>query len=312
MVYLKLREYIHHTLFNSARVIRRSNCARVDSKFDASKLADDCLKQSRARKASANRLHSVPEELSSVCGLTRTGVELKRHGQYSQALKYFEDAISIQTKQGSEDDANLANAYSNIASLLLILGGVDQGLDSLEKCMLLGHRFVVLKSDFVCMAGSLMHIAQNYAVHEKYEESIQHFGRILRIYRISYGKASAAVAGTLEKLGAVYFRIGEYDLSLKAFIGVRNIIHKNIDAIILSEEMKNKKIAAITYNIGVIFKRKRFFMKARRCFVCALNVYLRFGNEVNEIERENRIRLLRFHISKIDHELDQSNNVHDI
>merc|ERR1712151_335909 len=168
----------------------------------------------------------------------------------------------------------MGDTYSDIGSLLLVLGRIEQGLDALEEFMRLRQASYVLKTDFVCAAGSLMHMAQSYAIHGKYEQALEYFGSVLRIHRVSYGRNSMVVAATLEKLGAVYFRIERYDSALKSFEEVLSILRLQSESSLSTSGGKvNQKVAAIIHNIGVIHKKKGSYKMARDCFSGALKLY---------------------------------------
>mmetsp|Transcript_9448 Transcript_9448/g.14044 ORF Transcript_9448/g.14044 Transcript_9448/m.14044 type:complete len:316 (-) Transcript_9448:241-1188(-) len=255
---------------------------------------------SKKKKSASNNPNSTTSP-SSVDSLTRRGAKLTRQGAFSEALHCFEEALSVQSEQVGRDDLSLADTYSDIGSLLLVLGRYEQGLDALEECIRLRQAPYVLKTDFVCAAGSLMQMAQSYAIHGKYEEALEYFDRVLRIHRVSYGRNSMVVAATLEKLGAVYFRIERYDSAMKSFEEVLSILRRQNESLLsTSGDKVDQKMAAIVYNIGVIHKKKGSYKKARDCFSGALKLYKKVGNTMDSVERRNSIRLLKINILKME------------
>merc|ERR1712071_252996 len=109
------------------------------------------------------------------------------------------------------------------------------------------------------------------------------------------------VAATLEKIGAVYFRIEFYDPAMRSFEEVLIILRRqNTSSSSMSGGKVNKKMAAIIHNIGVINKKKGAYQKARDCFSEALKLYKKVEDTMNPVERRNSIRLLKINILKME------------
>jgi tetratricopeptide (TPR) repeat protein/CHAT domain-containing protein len=139
--------------------------------------------------------------------LNNMGVVYRNLGQYSRALEYFWQSLEISRKTG--DDATEGRTLGNIGNIYYQLGQYSKALEYYEQSLGISRK----TGDVAGEALSLTNIVNVYNNLSQYSKALEYLEQSLNISRKTGD--SADEGKTLNNMGVVYRNLGQYSKALE-------------------------------------------------------------------------------------------------
>ena len=206
--------------------------------------------------------------------LNDIGVTYGDYIDYEQAIKCYEDTISIYLKYTPRYDSGIAMTYNNIALIYDSLGKYIKAQKYAEKSLSLKKSISVNKIDVAHSYHTMGSVLQSM---EKYEKSLYFFDKSLKIRVRELGEIHPDTARTYDQIGVVYYKMGKYKPSIKRLEKAR-IAREKIYGFYHSD-------VAITYNnLAIVYDEQEKYELALKWYHKALSIRKKiFGYNHSEV-----------------------------
>lgn len=159
------------------------------------------------------RSGSDPLELAKV--LSQTASVMDKCGRYTEALLYYEEALTIQRECLGDFTADVATTLNNLACVYEEQGRYEDALNNYAEVLhILGD---LLETEHPYIATTLSNIAMIHRIQGEYDDSLRYYLQALDIRRKSLGHRDPDVANTLNDIGCVEFAQQHYREALEHF-----------------------------------------------------------------------------------------------
>ena len=221
----------------------------------------------------AEKVRSDPRmEKLSICFLS-SGNCYYRLGQYNQAIKCFEEAMTIYIKTGKEK--NITACLNSIGLAYKSLGQYNQAIYSYKKALSTERK--IGKKKLIC--SNLYNIGNAFASWNKYDKAIEYYKESLTISQALEDKV--LMNYILNNIRIVYGKLDQYD---QAIIYYKKVLVEN------REQGNKKNIAILLNSIGLIYHAMEQYTKELNYFKDALAVYQNLEDEENIAKNSRRIK----------------------
>ncbi|CAF1541544.1 unnamed protein product, partial [Didymodactylos carnosus] len=143
------------------------------------------------------------------------GLVYNDQGQYSQALKYYEQSLEIRLKTLGPNHSIVAITYNNIGGVYNDQGEYSQALKYYEQSLEI--RLKILGPNHPSVAKTYNNIGTVYKDQGEYSQALKYYEQSLEIDLTTLGPNHPSVAITYNNIGTVYKDQGEYSQALKYY-----------------------------------------------------------------------------------------------
>jgi Predicted N-acetylglucosaminyl transferase len=186
------------------------------------------------RLEEAKKIYGIAESAIGLLGLENSeqhGTTLLNLGSVcneanepSEAMRLYERAEKIFLGFGLERDYRMAALYNNMSHALDKLGNDEKALKCAEKALdVIGN----LKGHDVELATSYTTLALRCSKLHQYEKALSSLKAAEQIFQNLPGKPNGHYASTLNALGEIFYRNGEYERSAEYFKKALRVIKEN-------------------------------------------------------------------------------------
>ena len=186
-----------------------------------------------------------------------------RQGDYKEAVRYYEQALSIKEKILSPTDPKLATSYSCIGTVYLNIGEYSKALSYYEKDLAICLK--TLPVNHPSLATSYSCIGTVYLNIGEYSKALSYYEKDLAICQKTLPVNHPSLATSYNNIGAVYLNIGEYLKALSYYNKALGIQQKTLPA-------DHPDLATSYNNIGSTYYNMKEYPKAKSYFQKALNI----------------------------------------
>ncbi len=137
----------------------------------------------------------------------------KSLGQYEKAIQYLEKTMSIRNEIFGDSHYKIANTYQNLASCYTQLGRKEEMIDAYEKSYAM--RQETLGESHIRTIEGLKHLGIGYLDIEDFEKAESLLLEALDQENARYGESHIQIAMTLNNLGQLNRRKGNYDKGIE-------------------------------------------------------------------------------------------------
>jgi tetratricopeptide (TPR) repeat protein len=136
-------------------------------------------------------------------------------GEYKKAIKYYEEALSIDEAVFGRRHPKVAIRLNNLGGAWEALGEYDKAIEYYEEALSIdeevyGRRHPDVATDLNNLGLAWRALGENKKAIEYYEEA-------LAIWKDVYGQKHPHVAASLNNLGLAWDALGEYDKAIKYY-----------------------------------------------------------------------------------------------
>ena len=191
-------------------------------------------------------------------GLIKNG-----QGEYKEAIRYYEQAISIEEKIHSPTDSHLAISYGNIGGVYKNMGECSKALFYYEKALDIQQK--ALPDNHPSLATSYSNIGMVYVDMGEYAKALSYYEKNLAISQASLPANHPNLATSYNKIGKVYDSMGDYSKALSYNEKALDIQQKTLPT--------NHPDLGLTYfDIGSVYDSMGEYSKALSYYEKALNI----------------------------------------
>lgn len=167
--------------------------------------------------------------------------ELRRSGNYYQALAHYKIVLSVIKDYYDEDDPLLAFYYKKIADIYLEKEDYQKAIENFT----LGLEVMIeaFGEEDLRVAKSYLLIGKYQMKERKYAEAVQSLYEALEIYSKSPESCKGAISSCHFKLAESFLYIGRYDEALENFEKLLDINKPETENTFLSQSYENFAIA---------------------------------------------------------------------
>ena len=194
--------------------------------------------------------------------LNTQGATFYIHGNYAQALKYYEISLKIVEEIG--DKKGMAKSYNNMGIIYKVQGNYEQALKYYGKNLKICEETGNKKG----MAVSYHNTGILYKNQGNYEQALEYLDESIKIdVEIGYRRGEAY---SLSTIGTIYKHQGNYEQALEYF-------DKSLK---IKEEIGDVNGMADSYiSMGSIYKKQGNYEQALEYFDQSLKIYEEIGNK---------------------------------
>ncbi|CAF0891158.1 unnamed protein product [Didymodactylos carnosus] len=194
------------------------------------------------------------------------GLVYKYQGEYSKALKYYEQTLEIHLKTMGTNHPSVATTYSNIGDVYQDQGEYSQALKYYQQTLEIELK--TLGPNHPSVATTYSNIGGVYHDQGEYSQALKYYEQTLEIQLKTLGPNHPSVATTYNNIGEAYKEQGQYSQALKYFQQTLEIDLKTLGP--------NHPSVATTYNnIGGVYKDQRQYSQALKYFQQTLEIRLK-------------------------------------
>jgi tetratricopeptide (TPR) repeat protein len=213
--------------------------------------------------------------------------ELRKTGDYKNALEYANDAINLAKKSasfaksqsrffGSDTQRSLqkgiANSLNNIGSIYYEQGSYPEALKNYLASLKIYEEIGVAHPDDVenkkGIAASLNNIGNIYSDQGNNSEALKNYLAALKIKEETADKKG--IAASLNNIGLIYWYQGNYPEALKNYLACLKIYEETGD---------KKGIASSLNNIGLIYSDQGNYPEAHKNYLACLRISEETGDK---------------------------------
>ena len=143
------------------------------------------------------------------------GVMKQEHGEYGEAIAYYEKSIEIEEKQIPRRDQNLANSYNNIGDVYRNTRDYAKALSSHKKALAIYRKS--LPSTHPDLAMSYNNIGGVYGSMGDHPKALSFYKKALEIKEQSLPSTHPSLAMSYNNIGLVYDSMGDYPKALSFY-----------------------------------------------------------------------------------------------
>jgi len=183
-----------------------------------------------------------------------------QQGDYKEALRYYERAISIEEKILSPTDSLLATSYNNIGMVYYSMGEYSQALSYYNKSLAIYEK--TLPANHPDFAQSYNNIGTVYLNMGEYSQALSYYNKSLAIYEKNLPANHPSLATSNNNIGLVYDNMGEYSQALSYFKKSLVIREKTLPPDHPDLATSNNNIGLVYYNMGEYSQALSYFSKS--------------------------------------------------
>lgn len=207
-----------------------------------------------------NELPAQHEDIPNICN--GIGVTYYQRGLYDEAMKYFQDALSMNSSKYEV----FAATYSNLGLLQREQCQYAAALESFQQAVKIMENNSA-KPDIV-LASMFLNIGNIYDRQGDHREALDYFSKSLDIARSTLPKFHPFFITLHNNIGSVYDNLADYQLALSNFDGALTISQKILPP-------HHSSLVPIYINIGAVYQALSSYTKAFEYYNNALQIELR-------------------------------------
>ncbi|CAF1215534.1 unnamed protein product [Didymodactylos carnosus] len=194
------------------------------------------------------------------------GLIYSDQGEYTQALKYYEQALGIHLKTLGPNHPSVASTYNNIGTVYSNQREYSQALKYYEQTLEI--KMNALGPNHRSVATTYNNIGGVYEDQGGYSQALTYYEQTLQILLKTLGPNHPTVAKTYNNIGGVYSHQGEYSKALKNYEQTLQILLKTLGP--------NHPSVAKTYNnIGGVYSHQGEYYQALKYYEQTLEILLK-------------------------------------
>ena len=170
-----------------------------------------CFRKSLGR----GELTSLRQVQAEVTSLNNLAITCDALGEFSQAIRYAEEALSLLKQHFTAEHPAFAMVYGNLAGLYDKLGAYAQGLVYARKGLQICLKNFGEKHPRV--AGNQMQIGNIYISLGDYERALSYYTVALSNRKETLGGDHPQVAEGYHNIGIAYSRLGKFDEAIASY-----------------------------------------------------------------------------------------------
>lgn len=140
------------------------------------------------------------------------GLIKDRQGDYTEALKYYEQAITIKEKVLAPNDPRLARSYNSIGVVYDNMGQCSQAILYFNKALTI--RNIALHTDHPDVANSYNNIGSVYWKMGEYSQALSHFNKALSIRERTLPENHPDLAISYNNIASAHRSLEDYPTAL--------------------------------------------------------------------------------------------------
>ena len=191
--------------------------------------------------------------------LLNTATAYRAAGDYTQALRYYRQALQIYDGLLQSDDYRFAGLYNNMSILLEKMEENEEAISYAEKALAIIEK---LEGGEMETATTLTNLALIYFKVSKPEKAKELLEQALALFEKSGENTDAHYSGALAGVGEAYYHMQDYEKALKyyekALTEVKNHFGENMSYAVLCENC-----AAVCERLGNREKQGYYIEKAK-------------------------------------------------
>jgi len=239
--------------------------------------------------------------------LNELAATLKTLGEYRDAIKYYEQALTIDRRFYGKEHFNVARDLNNLGTAWRALGEPGKAIEYYEQAL----RTVSagdLKSKHPNFTGTILdNLGSAWSGKGYYDKAIEYYEKTLTTWEKAYGERHSNVAITLNNLGSAWNNLGNHQKAAELFkqalaidLSVHGKVHPDVatdlnnlgavshdlgdypkaieyyeEALIIWKKIyqeRHQNIAVTLYNLGKAYFALNFKEKAKTCFEKAYSI----------------------------------------
>jgi len=220
-------------------------------------------------------------------------VTLHKGKSYSDALKYFDEALSRRKKKHGEENADVAETLHCMGDTHFKYNRHKEAMECYEKAY--NIRLLVLGRHHIDLASTLNNMGVIYLEKSETKKAMECFQDALCIRKSVLGEDHEKVANTLHNMGLVHRLVCEYELAMERFMDALRIRQAKLG-------FKNLKVAETLYNMGIIQAKEDMVANALHWFKEALICYRNLGVDDSNLNVVNVLQWISFLEGKTENE----------
>lgn len=182
---------------------------------------------------------------------------------YSEAIGYLTQLVTIEEKCLGKDDMELSNSYNSMGMLYYTIGNYPKSLEYYKKNLAITEK--VLGKENIATASSYNNLGLLYEGMGDYVKALDYYKQALAIKEKTLGKDDDSIATSYNNIGVLYKAKKDYPQALTYFNQALEIREK-----VLGKDHIN---TAVTYNnIGLLYFEMKDYPKALDYYKKALEV----------------------------------------
>ena len=206
-----------------------------------------------ARASSSNFDCVASNELAQACA---------EQGRHPEALQHYHKILRQQLKRFGPDHPDVANAKTNIGSVLCLQGKLSEAYAVCEEAVTIHQKVLGEHPD---TAQSIMGVAIVLKEMDKPNEAVKKFNEVLQIQEKALGRSHLEVAKTQDNMAIVYRRMGKLNKALELSQSALAVMEK-----VLGRE--HPDVAQTYGNTGLVDYSMGDFPKALEYHNCDLEI----------------------------------------
>ena len=191
--------------------------------------------------------------------LLNTATAYRAAGDYTQALRYYRQALQIYNGLLQSDDYRFAGLYNNMSILLEKMEENEEAISYAEKALAIIEK---LEGGEMETATTLTNLALIYFKVSKPEKAKELLEQALALFEKSGENTDAHYSGALAGVGEAYYHMQDYENALKyyekALTEVQKHFGENMSYAVLCENC-----AAVCERLGNREKQEYYIEKAK-------------------------------------------------
>ncbi|CAF1211220.1 unnamed protein product [Adineta steineri] len=153
-------------------------------------------------------LHQTTDESIKAPIYGQLGSIKLNHGEYQEALTYYEKSLAIYEKTLPSNRLNLANCYMGIGNVYFNMGDYRKALSYYEKALAIRQQS--LHSSHPDLASSYICIGNVYYSMDDYPKALSSHEKALAIQQQSLPSNHPDLGASYNNIGLVYEKMGNY------------------------------------------------------------------------------------------------------
>jgi len=185
-------------------------------------------------------------------------------GDYSQAEKYYLEAIDIKEKIFGKDHPSYATSLNNLGLLYVKMGDYSQA----EKYYLEAKNIFekVLGKDHPDYAISLNNLGLLYNKMVNYSQAEKYYLEAKNIREKVLGKEHPDYATSLNNLGSLYVKMGDYSQAEKYHLEAKNIFEKVLGKDHPDYAISLNDLGLLYFIMGDYSQAEKYYLEAKNIF----------------------------------------------
>ena len=185
-------------------------------------------------------------------------------GKFSQAIKYFQQALAGQQARSVQNLDTIATILNNLGNSYQNNGDEQKALDNLFKSLEISQQLYGL-SAHPKIATRLNNIGGIYASLKDFKQAITYFENSLAMFKMLEPSGHKKEAGVINNLGSAYSEIGDTDNALK-------YLNLSLNKVILQFGDNHINTAILSNNIANTYRDNEQISEAINLHIKAISI----------------------------------------